>query len=412
MVNLLIPYRRPLESLTRLLLMGTALVALPTAAMAQTTSPIISSPVSGVVFQDAPSLLPVDTRFSQAVQTVAIDLGLVCEQVESYGWTITPDQQDRVNTIFTQTAEELARLGYHVTPQSPSSAAADITVYTASRADKNVIFMWSAGTTGLLLLTCDARGDVAPKGFGPGASAMNAASASGKTAYTDVSKPQTLSPDELVGEWTGTYSCLGQGPTGATLTVSRAKADKNGASVSGLFSFYPLKDKNPNQPRGSYRFSGRYDDKAQRAILEPGAWVQHPGDYYNAVMAAQFNATQRRVSVVFEGTTGCTSFEGSYKDGSADRAAAKYAPEDDMPKKKRVVKKKPAPAAPAPAVTNEVPADIAPVPSADLAPTVEPTAPAAEATAPITSSSDTAAVTEAPAAAPTPVTVPEKPPVL
>lgn len=361
------------------LLLALNFMAFPAISHAQVQSEppraaIVSSPVSGVVFEDAPRILPIDSRFSQAIQTIAFDVGLTCEQVESYGWTIGANEQDRVNTIFTQTAQELARLGYSVIPQSPGSASADITVFTATRPDKNVLFTWSAGNSGLLLLMCDARsfnnGEVTKRGFGPGAAAAtSAARANAQEAAA------THEPAELVGEWSGTYSCLGQGPTGGTLTISRVTRDRDGFAVSGTFGFYPLKDKNPEVPRGLYRVRGRYDPVHQRAILEPGAWLQHPADYYNAVMVTEFNLDQKRTSGVFQGTTGCTSFEAAYKDGSADRAAAKALPdEEDTKAVKKVVKPKAKPKAKpvaetAPAVTT--PAADATV--SDIAPAVAPT---------------------------------------
>ncbi len=172
-------------------------LALATPALAReakapaTPQPTVSSPVSGITFQDAPRALPVDSHFSQAIQTIAVDVGLSCEQVESYGWSVAPGDQERVNRIFTQTAQELARLGYSVAPQSPGSAAADITVYTATRPDKTVLFTWSAGPSGLLLLTCDARltgmVDTSKRGFDP--SLMTAATA--PTEHVDSSTSLT-----------------------------------------------------------------------------------------------------------------------------------------------------------------------------------------------------------------------------
>lgn len=392
-----------------------ALLAVTGTAAAQSitsAAPIISSPISGVVFHDAPKILPVDSRFSQAVQTIGFDIGLTCGQVESYGWNVAIGDQDRVNAIFTDTARELARLGYMVTPQSPGSAAADITVYTASRSDKNVLFTWSAGNAGLLLLMCDGQQNgqgsdtgLTP-GFGPAKKPADAAEGIHNFGLKPAIAQPLMRPQNMVGEWIGTYSCVDQGASGGTLSISRVRKERNGYTLNGVFSFYPLAGKNPDLPRGSYRVTGRFDEETQRAILEPGAWLQRPKDFYNAVMITQFNLEQGRSSSIFQGTTGCTSFEAAYKTGSADRAAKKAWDETPKKKKKPVVKKKPAPqpteqpAELKPAEPIAAPAETTPVettPTAVTAP-VEPTTEAAPVATP--------APVEATPAAPAPVATP------
>ncbi len=422
-------------------------------SLAPVANPTVSSPVTGITFADAPRMLPVDTRFSQAIQTVGFDVGLTCQQIEAYGWKIGANEQTRVNNIFGDTAEQLANLGYSVLPQNPGSAAADITVYTASKPGQDVLFTWSAGKAGLLLLLCDARGAGDKKGFGPAPGTVNY----NNRADAGETLAATGNPNDIIGEWPGTYSCLGQGPAGGTLTISRVKADKSGYAVSGMFSFYPLSDKNPNMVRGSYRLAGRYDVRTHRALLEPGLWIQRPNGFSNAPLIAEFDtAGAARVSALFQGTTGCTSFEGNLRADSAERAASK-AYDEAAPvivatkapvKKKKTVKKaamKVAPAMTAPATdataattttvtttvttpavaTTDVPGSTATTsPAAAATPTTAPvvttvtttseapaapTTPAADTISPPSMAAPAVAPT-APAASEPPVTVPATPP--
>ena len=395
----------PARSALRLPLL--TLIFLATAGASFAAGPVKSA-ISGINFKDAPEVLPVEERYSQAIQTIAADLGNSCQQIESYGWSIDPSQQARVNAIFTDTAKELSRLGYSVSAQSPGSAAADITVYSATRAGRNLLLTWSAGKDKLLLLMCQTQGEIS----GTAAKAEN---------------PALLQADDLIGDWDGTYSCSHQGQTGGTITVTRVVKERDGYGLTGIFSFYPTA-KNPNEPRGSYRLKGHFDEAQQRAIFEPTSWIQKPAGYGNAMMIANFNADQKHVTALYEGISGCTSFEGQYKAGSADRASRKYFDESKPiePKKKKVAPKpkaKPvvesAPVEQAPVVTPEAAAPAAPAavtaPPAAAQPAAAPALPQPT----ITPVTPEAAAPAQPVVAPTPapattgdsITVPEKPPV-
>ena len=432
----------------------------PASAAGTMADATVSSPVTGITFEDAPRLLPVDSRFSQAIQTIGFDVGLTCQQIEAYGWKIQPNEQTRVNNIFADVAQELASLGYSVLPQNPGSAAADITVFTASRgsgdAGQTVLFTWSAGKAGLLLLLCEARGDITKQGFGPapGSVAYNGRAGADGTGADGTTTPAMVGkPADIIGEWPGTYSCLGQGPAGGTLTISRVARDKSGYAVSGIFGFYPISDKNPGMVHGSYRVAGRYDPLTRRALLEPQRWLQRPPGFTYAPLIAEFdiaNISNARVSALFQGTTGCTSFEGNLRANSAERAASKAADEPapapaaaaSTVRKKKAVKKPAAKAHAANAktttmtTTNATPASPAAAPAATPAADVpgstaatSPAVTAAPAVATVTTTSEAPAApaaadavtppsmaapaptaAAAPAPAETPVTVPPAPP--
>ena len=403
------------QTLLSFLLLPLLAVALP--ACAQDTAPdaaqvaptpIVSSPVSGIVFSDAPRILPVDSRFAQAIETIGFDLGLSCGQVESYGWALGATEQDRVNGIFTNAAQELSSLGYAVQPQSPPSATTDLTVYTATRPDRTVLFTWSAGSNGLLLLLCDAQSGVVSQGFGPAPGTVHRPA----PAMSLPGMPAPINPQDLVGDWQGTYSCMSQGPAGATLTISRVRPDQTGTAISGSFSFYPLDDKTPDAPHGSYRVSGRLDPESGRAILDPGVWTDRPPGFTSAPLIAEFTPAEQRVSATFQGTVGCTSVEATYKPGSATAAAAKAVAEPmistDTPRRARPAPRK---------MKKPVAAVTKPMPPAtdDAAPVVVATPEPASVDAPATAAEPVAAAptadeTPAPVAAPD-VTVPDVAPV-
>jgi hypothetical protein len=339
------------------------------------------SSVSNISFTDAPKRLPIDTRFSQAIQTIAFNLNLSCRQIEAYGWTLSPSEQTRVDAIFTDAATQLANAGYTVKPQNPAAAAEDITVYTATQRESptdHLLFMWSAGDAGLLLLLCDAKGSAEPAATN--GNATRAPALPENVPYVD------SNPTRLVGEWMGRYTCRSQGPTSATLTITKAHmgTSHDDHRLDGVFSFYPSPD-NPGVAAGSYRVMGTYDDATQQATFSPGAWQQQPIGYTSHPFIAYFDLQRERVSMIFQETTGCTSFEAGLKSRSTNAAEPAKKP---AKKKKKAVKKKPTTATvtEAPAETPvDVPVD----------------APAAETLAPLDTSAPSAP-TEASAEAPAP----------
>lgn len=337
-----------------------------------------TSSVTGINFAEPATSLPIDTRFSQSIQTVAFDLGLTCGQIEALGWSMGAHDQARVDALFTNTAVELNKLGYRVTPQDPSVAAEDITVYTATQADDtnaHKLFVWSAGDAGLLLLVCDAKGQLAGQQTttlgGVGSGMRDEGASSGFGSYQ--STPADIDPKKLIGVWEGTYTCRSQGQTGGRLTISKVSASgaENEHAVEGLLDFFPT-PKNPNVERGSYKISGSFNSVTQQAYFEPGKWLKQPAGYISKPIIAYFDVMRGDVSAIFQDTTGCTSFEAHLKAGSAAEAASQAMP----PKKKTKKKKKPAPKPVEPAPIIE--------PSAEeiLPQAIVPDAPAAGTTAP------------------------------
>jgi len=113
------------------------------------------SPLVGFAFDDRPLLLPVQRNFQMAMLTASSQIGRSCGQMESYGWRMSQTEQRRVNLIFSNTVERLRTLGYSVEAQAPSSISKDITLFTADKASKHFLFMWSAGEIGLVMVLCE-----------------------------------------------------------------------------------------------------------------------------------------------------------------------------------------------------------------------------------------------------------------
>jgi hypothetical protein len=361
------------------LAMPPALAELPRAA---------ESPLAGLVFDDKPIALPLARNFQVAMTTVGKELQRSCGTIESYGWRLGAGEQQRANQIFASTVERLRGLGYAIQSQSPASVASDVTVFSAERKNKNLLFMWSAGELGLVLLVCDTQ---------PGTGAIASPPTPTVIASSPVivpmpepmAKPPVVDPFPKFtprGRWIGGYTCA-QGYTGGTLTISSV----SGEEISGTFRFYPT-PRNQNVPKGSYRITGQYDRETKRILINPGAWIDHPKDFYNAIMIGRFDPARKIFSGLFQGVTGCTSFEARYTDANVavEETAAK-------PKKKPVTKKKPKAETKPEVKAEEKPAETTPA-VGETSPTV--TAPA-----------ETVAVPTAPSDLPTPPAELAAPPV-
>jgi hypothetical protein len=327
---------------------------LPTAA---------GSPIAGINFDDRPFILPSQRNFQMAMITASSELGRSCGRMESYGWRLDKAEQTRVNLIFNNTVDRLRAQGFAVESKAPQSVSPDITLFTADRADKHLIFLWSAGDVGLVMVMCETSAPLSPIAS-PYAKAKEAEPAyfgqdSLKTAQTvraglaasaaarekAINPPSSLptSPrterpvDEAFtpqGKWTGSYTCS-QGTTGATLTIKSLKGEK----FDGEFSFYPT-SRNPLVPKGRYRVFGEYDKETQRILINPGQWIDRPKGFYNTIMIGSFDSVAKTFSGFFQGITGCTSFEASFQEGTAPAVKEKAKPSKKKVTKKKVSKKK------------------------------------------------------------------------
>jgi len=269
-----------------------------------------ASPLTGVSFEDRPLLLPVQRNFQMAMLTAGSELGRSCGHMEAYGWRMGQEEQGRVNQIFNNTADRLRLLGYDITPHALTSVSKDITLFTADRADKHFMFLWSAGELGLVLNICETSAPI---------------SVSDSVRQTNPSVQVFPLPDEdllprrspyrpkgptsdsrefsPLGVWAGTYVCR-QGQTGGTLSIERV----NGENFEGTFSFYST-DKNPSVSDGAYEIYGQYDLESKRALINPGKWIKRPKGYYNTVIVGSFDPVHDMFSAYFQGVSGCTSFE-------------------------------------------------------------------------------------------------------
>lgn len=137
------------------LFLGAILMTTPAAAADQpeTTAQLT---LAGISFDDPPLRLPVTPKLQTALNQIAGDIGRHCTTQEAYGWRLQQTEQQRVNGIFSSAAAKLNTAGYNLAPQSPPSATRDITIFLAQRPAQDLLFLWSAGELGLVLLVCDA----------------------------------------------------------------------------------------------------------------------------------------------------------------------------------------------------------------------------------------------------------------
>lgn len=307
-----------------------------------------SSPLTGVAFDDRPMIMPEQRDFQMAMIAASGELGRSCGKMESYGWRMNATEQARVNQIFNNAVDRLRLLGYSITPRALKSLSKDITLFSADRQDRNFVFLWSTGDTGLVLNLCETtsatatpvRASSAPGAVGVFSAPMDLAPA--KNAKASAKSFKTVSADNFspVGTWEGYYICDGV-YTGATFKIKSLR----GRDFDGVFDFYPTA-KNSRAPEGSYEVKGQYDRETRRMLMNPGKWIKHPAGYANTVMVGGFDADANAFSAYFEGVTGCTSFEAK-REGPAvsSQALKKSAPKKAKAVKPKASKKKKEPSA-------------------------------------------------------------------
>ncbi|NTU77422.1 MAG: hypothetical protein HGA90_06385, partial [Alphaproteobacteria bacterium] len=288
---------------------------LPTAA---------GSPLAGITFDDRPLLLPVQRNFQMAMLIAGSEMGRTCSRMEAYGWRMAPEEQQRVNQIFNNTIDRMRAQGFAIEAKDSHSVSRDVTLFTADRPDKHLIFMWSAGEIGLVMVLCETSAPLPPA---RGALNQQLTTSPSEQPLPNVGTPlrNPTVPVQLnrtgkprfesftpVGDWVGAYACA-QGTTGATLQIHRVK----GEHIEGVFRFYPT-PKNPYVPSGRYAISGDYDRDSQRILINPGKWLERPKNFFNTVMIGSFDPLSKTFSGFFQGINGCTSFEARYSINSSE----------------------------------------------------------------------------------------------
>lgn len=357
--------RRILIRFTLALLLIAGIVPMASQARAGDMPTAAGSPIAGINFDDRPLMLPVQRNFQMAMLTASSELGRSCGRMEAYGWRMASEEQDRVNQIFNNTVDRMRAQGFAVESRASSAVSRDVTLFTADRTDRHLIFLWSAGEIGLVMVLCETSAPLSSNdAFARGAEpaqpatlpshlpmAQTVRSSGGKTPPASAERPARLTMTgkpvhedfSPVGKWIGNYTCS-QGTTGATLAVDRVKGDQ----FEGSFYFYPTA-KNPYVPTGKYAVFGEYDADSLRILINPGKWIDRPKDYYSTIMIGSFDPVAKTFSGYFQGIMGCTSFE-ARADKTAEESDKPAAKVSDAPKKKKVVKKasKPKAAASAP----------------------------------------------------------------
>jgi hypothetical protein len=344
------------------------------------------SPIAGITFDDRPLLLPVQRNFQMAMLTASSELGRSCGKIEAYGWRLGTNEQKRVNQIFNNTVDRMRAQGFAVESKSPTSVSKDVTLFTADREDKHLIFLWSAGEIGLVMVLCETSAPLTDTLVRTGRSEPVANGLSGASGTLQLPRVQAypgtaipvksrLAADQPTlltrtgkrvvanftpaGDWVGTYTCL-QGTTGATLHIDPAK----GEHFEGVFRFYPT-PRNPNVPTGKYTVFGEYDADSQRILINPGKWLQRPNNYYNTIMIGSFDPVAKTFSGFFQGVNGCTSFEAKYSPNSAEITGDSVKVKK---KKTKAVKKHKKAAKPKPAAVSSAPISDADAPAGAVAP--------------------------------------------
>ncbi|MCL2469556.1 MAG: hypothetical protein FWF24_04925 [Alphaproteobacteria bacterium] len=320
-------------------------------SQAQQPLGVVSSAIAGISFDDPPLVLPIQRNFQMAMLTSSSALGRTCGRMEAYGWRVDAQEQNRVDNIFNTTVDRLLTQDFTVEAKAASGISDDVTLFTADRADKNLIMLWSAGDIGLVMVLCETSAPLRDSVRDADTLAMAESVRPGRSASWDARNALAHADFSPVGKWEGSYACE-QGFTGATLHIEKVKDGK----FDGLFSFFPT-EKNPDVPAGSYRVSGEYDEDTLRILINPGKWIKQPEGFQNTIIIGSFDPVRQSFSGFFQGITGCTSFEAMRHEVKTEvkkAAVKKPAPQKAPVKKKPVVTSKPLP----PASTLETPSGI------------------------------------------------------
>jgi hypothetical protein len=297
-----------------------------------------ASPLTGVAFDDRPLLLPVQRNFQMAMLTASSELGRSCGSMEAYGWRMNQAEQGRVNQIFNNTVDRLRLLGYTIAPQILTSVSNDITLFTADRADKHFLFLWSAGELGLVLNLCATSAPLVstshPTNLVPSVQVFPVPTDVVPSHLDALSKTGARASGAFTpaGEWIGGYTCQ-QGYTGGTLKIGPL----HGKDFEGVFKFYPT-PKNPKVPAGAYAVYGQYDAESNRVLINPGKWIERPRDFYNTIIVGGFDPARDTFSAYFQGIAGCTSFEATREDNFNGSVSPVKKQKKHVVKKKKTVK--------------------------------------------------------------------------
>ena len=267
-----------------------------------------NSPMAGIPFSDLPTILPVDASFSSALQSAAGGLGRSCNAMESYGWQMASDEQIRVDRIFNETVEHLRSVGYKVEAKPSGSAGHDITLFTADHMDKHLLLLWSGGEIGLVLLMCETNQTQSSGPVPSMALPVSDASSIAKAIPKQVTDSALAHASDFNprGKWNGSYVCNKKWVDG-TLILGNLK---NGTKIDGTFEFRATK-KSPNVASGKYAVKGTYDRNTQKITLAPAKWLKKANGVRLTEIVGEFNAEESHFSGVFQGVSGCSSFEAS-----------------------------------------------------------------------------------------------------
>jgi len=343
--------------------LAVAFMGLAFPAQAGTLPVASSSLLAGIEFDDPPFALPVERNFQMALLSVSGELGRSCGKMEAFGWRMNKREQGRVNGIFKNTVDKLRSEGYAVTPGALKGGSKDVTLFTADRSNRHLLFLWSAGDTGLVLNLCESSAPLAPthspKSIGPAIEVFPLlGDVSPATRGTFGTPKSGVDPDKFtpIGRWVGGYSCA-QGYTGGTLRIKSFR----GQDFEGVFEFYPT-GKNLSVARGSYNVYGQYDRDSKRVLINPGKWIRRPKGFFDTVIVGSFDPYRDTFSGFFQGIEGCTSFEAHRAGPAPEQKAVKK----KTSKKKAPAKKKAKQAEPVSEMKKEAPTDTLAIDTAPL----------------------------------------------
>ncbi|CAK0751771.1 putative Signal peptide protein [Azospirillaceae bacterium] len=117
--------------------------------------------LGGFQFSDPPFILPNNGEHITVVRTIAKDLGRTCGVIEGYGWSLKPDDQERLDAMNAKLMNVFRQTGRTVREVKVKSVQnSDVLVYTADSAARKMTVLWalSASGQGVMLIMCDNGG--------------------------------------------------------------------------------------------------------------------------------------------------------------------------------------------------------------------------------------------------------------
>lgn len=140
-------------------------------------------------------------------------------------------------------------------------------------------------------------------------------------------EPKLLPKQVASAEWSGWQACdMQRIPITASINI-----DNNG-KITGIRTF--VLSRNGQQIEGSFRITGKYDQKTREIFLNAGRWIKRPADTRKCDMAGSFNKTKTVIGGGFNGCNECTEFQLTRNKNAPRSTAAPKSKGEGEPRKK------------------------------------------------------------------------------